>query len=62
MKEAKFVKSLTVSFEKKIYDQINKLTDARCISMAEWVRKAVENHLDKTATEIQNGFERRNEK
>ena len=42
MKQAIFTKSLTVSVPPKHYEQIKLITDANFISMAEWVRKAID--------------------
>ena len=45
MKEALFTKSLTVAMSPDVYEKIKKFTDEEKISMAEWVRDAVEKAL-----------------
>ena len=45
MKEAQFTKSLTVALTPEVYKEIKKITDEQKISMAEWVRNAVETAL-----------------
>jgi uncharacterized protein YbjQ (UPF0145 family) len=47
MKIAQFTKPLTVALRQEIFDQIKRITDDRKISMAEWVREAVEAALSK---------------
>ena len=47
MKQAVFTKSLTISMPPKDYEQIKQITDEQCISMAEWVRAAIDNALAK---------------
>ena len=42
MREAQFSKALTVGFQEEIYETIKDITDKRRISMAEWVRDAVD--------------------
>ena len=42
MKQAIFTKSLTISMPPEDYEQIKQITDEQCISMAEWVRDAVD--------------------
>ena len=42
MKIAQFTKSLTVALRPEIFDQIKQITDDQKISMAQWVREAVE--------------------
>jgi len=41
MREAKFVKSLTVALSVDAYQKIKEITDDEKISMAQWVRRAV---------------------
>ena len=41
MKEAKFVKSLSVALSVDVYQKIKQITDDEKISMAKWVRKVV---------------------
>jgi hypothetical protein len=41
MREAKFTKSLTVALPIDVYQKIKKITDDDKISMAQWVRRAV---------------------
>jgi hypothetical protein len=47
MKTAKFTKSLTVSICPAAYEQIKEITDEVRISMADWVRAAVDAALAK---------------
>ncbi len=47
MKQAVFTKSLTISIPPENYEQIKQITDEQCISMAEWVRDAVDAALKK---------------
>jgi hypothetical protein len=42
MKIATYTKALTVALQPDAYDQIKLITDAKRISMAEWVRDAVD--------------------
>jgi hypothetical protein len=42
MKQAVFIKSLTVALRPEAYEQIKEITDSKRISMGEWVRDAVE--------------------
>ena len=51
MKIAQFTKSLTVALRPEIFDRIKRITDDRKISMAEWVREAVEAFLKKCLKE-----------
>ena len=46
MKEALFTKSLTVALSPDVYREVKKITDDKKISMAEWVRDAVETALE----------------
>lgn len=48
MKIAQYTKSLTIALRPEIFDQIKRITDDQKISMAEWVRKAVEVSLKKS--------------
>ena len=41
MKQAIFTKSLTISMPPEQYEQMKEITDAKCISLGEWVRDAV---------------------
>ena len=45
MREAQFVKSLTVALPEDVYQEIKKITDDEKISMAQWVRRAVNQAL-----------------
>ena len=47
MKVAQFTKSLTIALRPEIFDQIKRITDDQKISIAEWVREAVEASLKK---------------
>ena len=46
MKEALFTKSLTLALSPEVFTEIKKITDDEKISMAEWVRDAVETALE----------------
>ena len=45
MKTAKFNKPLTIALSSEVYDEIKTITDELQISMAEWVRAAVQGAL-----------------
>ncbi len=47
MKTAQYTKSLTVSLRPEVFDQIKQITDERQISIAEWIRDAVEAAFEK---------------
>ena len=51
MKIAQFTKPMTVALRPEIFDQIKRVTDDQKISMAEWVREAVEASLKKCLRE-----------
>ena len=51
MREAKFTKSLTVALPIDVYQKIKKITDNEKISMAKWVRRAVNMALEGDAVE-----------
>jgi hypothetical protein len=51
MKEAIFVKSLTVALSVDVYQKIKEITDDEKISMAQWVRRAVNQALEGDAVE-----------
>ncbi len=51
MKEAKFVKSLTVALPVSDYQKIKKITDDEKISIEQWVRRAVTMVLEGDAVE-----------
>ncbi len=51
MKEAKFVKSLSVALSVDVYQKIKQITDDEKISMAQWVRRAVNMALDGDSVE-----------
>jgi hypothetical protein len=46
MREAKFTKSLTVALPIDDYQKIKEITDDEKISMAQWVRRAVDMALE----------------
>ena len=46
MKTACFTKALTVAYTEEIYFKIKEITDAKNISMGEWVRLAAEKELN----------------
>ena len=51
MREAMFIKSLSVAMPEDVYQKIRELTDNEKISMAQWVRRAVILALDGDAVE-----------
>ena len=51
MREAMFIKSLSVAMPEDMYQKIRELTDNEKISMAQWVRRAVEMALEGDAVE-----------
>ena len=51
MREAQFVKSLTVALSADVYQKIKEITDDEKISMAKWVRKAINQALEGDAVE-----------
>ena len=51
MREAQFVKSLTVALSVDVYQKIKEITDDEKISMAHWVRRAVDHALEGDAVE-----------
>ena len=51
MKEAQFVKSLSVALSVDVYQKIKEITDDEKISMAQWVRRAVNMVLKGDAVE-----------
>jgi hypothetical protein len=42
MKVAHFTKPLTVAFDRAVFEKIKQITDEQKISMAQWVRDAVD--------------------
>jgi hypothetical protein len=51
MKEAMYVKSLSVALSVDVYQKIKQITDDEKISMAQWVRRAVNMALEGDAVE-----------
>ena len=51
MREAQFVKSLTVALPVDVYQKIKEITDDEKISMAQWVRRAIRTALEGDAVE-----------
>jgi predicted HicB family RNase H-like nuclease len=51
MREAKFTKSLTVALPIDVYQKIKEITDDQKISLAQWVRRAVNMALEGDAAE-----------
>ncbi len=45
MKVAQFTKSLAVALSEEVYRKIKKITDEERISMAEWVRRIIDESL-----------------
>jgi len=59
MRVRQFSNSLSVALSEDNFDQIKQITDAEKISMAEWVRNAVDMALEKHKKENQiNGFDK----
>jgi len=50
MKIATYTKALTIALHPDAYEKIKQITDAEQISMAEWVRDAIEWALEKNRT------------
>ena len=46
MREAQFVKSLSVALSVDVYQKIKEITDDEKISMAQWVRRTVNMALE----------------
>jgi len=46
MKTATYTKALTIALHPDAYEQIRRITDTERISMAEWVRAAVDAALE----------------
>ena len=42
MKTAQYIKALTVALRPEIFDQVKKITDDKKISMADFVREAID--------------------
>jgi hypothetical protein len=51
MREAMYVKSLSVALSVDVYQKIKEITDDEKISMAQWVRRAVNMALEGDAVE-----------
>ena len=47
MKTATYTKALTIALHPDPYEQIRQITDERKISIAEWIRNAVDSALEK---------------
>jgi hypothetical protein len=47
MKTAQFTKALTIALHPDVYEEIKNICDAEKISMAQWVRAAVDTELAK---------------
>ena len=52
MRKAKFQKQLTIALPPEHYEQIKKITDERCISIAEFCREALAAALKNTGETI----------
>ena len=50
MKKATFTKTVTVSVRPEVYKHIKALTDEREISIADWVRTAIDKALENEAS------------
>ena len=51
MREAEFTKSLTVALSVDVYQKIKEITDDKKISMAHWVRLAIDETLKGVSVE-----------
>jgi hypothetical protein len=51
MRTASYQKSLTVAFRPEVFQRMKEITDERKISIAEYVRQAVDEALKKEASE-----------
>jgi hypothetical protein len=51
MKQAVFTKSLSFALRPEAYDEIKAIADEQKISMADWVRAAVDSAMKKVATD-----------
>ena len=51
MREAEFSKSLTVALSVDVYQKIKQITDDEKISMAQWVRRAIDEISEGDAVE-----------
>ena len=51
MKEAQFSKAFTVALKQEVFEQVKRITDEKRISMAEWVRDAVDVALNNAKQE-----------
>ena len=49
MKNARFTKAFTVALHPDVFEKIKLITDKQQISMAEWVRDAVDQALQKNS-------------
>ena len=58
MRVRQFPNSLSVALSEDHFDQIKQITDAEKISMAEWVRNAVDMALEKHKKDNENGFDK----
>mgnify|MGYP001821918974 CR=1 FL=1 len=54
MKNAKFTKTFTVALHPGVFEKIKLITDNQQISMAEWVRNAVDQALKKNSEDSSN--------
>ena len=51
MREAMYVKSLSVALPEDVYEKIKQITDSEKISMAQWVRRAIHSAIEGDAVE-----------
>jgi tartrate dehydratase alpha subunit/fumarate hydratase class I-like protein len=51
MREAQYIKSLSVALSVDVYQKIKEITDDEKISMAQWVRRAIHKGLEGDAVE-----------
>lgn len=54
MKNARFTKAFTVALHPDVFKKIKLITDKKQISMAEWVRNAVDQALKKNSEDSLN--------
>ena len=61
MRKARFQKQLTIAIPPEHFEQIQKITDDRQISIAEWVRDAVDaalNNIKREEAKFHEGIDR----
>jgi metal-responsive CopG/Arc/MetJ family transcriptional regulator len=49
MREAKYIKPISIALSPEMYDTVKAITDEKKISMSEWFRAAAEEKLNENA-------------